>query len=92
MIIGIGTDIARVARFELAMDRHGERLAARLLGAHERARLAEHGQPAAFLAKRFAAKERPEIDVSVQLAADVAETFVARGGEDARQHAGESNV
>ncbi len=49
-------------------------------------------EPAAFVLKRFAAKERPEIDVSVQLAADVAETFAARGGEDARQHAGESNV
>jgi PTH1 family peptidyl-tRNA hydrolase len=48
--------------------------------------------PATFVLKRFAAKERPEIDVSVQLAADVAETFVVRGGEDARQHAGESNV
>jgi len=48
--------------------------------------------PAAFVLKRFAAKERPEIDVSVQLAADVAETFVARGGEAARQHAGESNA
>ncbi|MDJ0961008.1 MAG: aminoacyl-tRNA hydrolase [Acidimicrobiia bacterium] len=48
--------------------------------------------PAAFVLKRFGAKERPEIDVSVQLAADVVETFVAAGGEDARQHAGESNV
>lgn len=48
--------------------------------------------PAAFVLKRFAAKERPEIDVSVQLAADVAETFAALGGEDARQRAGESNV
>ncbi|MDX1465814.1 MAG: holo-ACP synthase [Halomonas sp.] len=57
MIIGIGTDIARVARFERAMARHGERFAERLLGELERERLRDHGQPAAFLAKRFAAKE-----------------------------------
>ncbi|WP_458526347.1 holo-ACP synthase [Onishia taeanensis] len=57
MILGVGTDIARVARFETAMARHGDRFAARVLGAHEQARLAEHGQPAAYLAKRFAAKE-----------------------------------
>ncbi|WP_168014173.1 holo-ACP synthase [Halomonas salinarum] len=57
MILGIGTDIARVGRFEIAMARHGDRFAARLLGGHELSRLAEHGQPAAYLAKRFAAKE-----------------------------------
>jgi holo-[acyl-carrier protein] synthase len=57
MIIGIGTDIARMARFEAAMARHGERFAERLLGEDERQRLAERGRPAAYLAKRFAAKE-----------------------------------
>ena len=57
MIIGIGTDIARVARFERAMARHGERFARRLLGELERERLRDHPLPAAFLAKRFAAKE-----------------------------------
>ncbi|MEQ6887696.1 holo-ACP synthase [Halomonas sp. CS7] len=57
MIIGIGTDIARVARFERAMARHGERFALRLLGELERERLRGHVLPAAFLAKRFAAKE-----------------------------------
>ncbi|WP_253443491.1 holo-ACP synthase [Halomonas sp. Y3] len=57
MILGIGTDIARVARFEQALERHGERLALRLLGELERERLAGHPAPAAYLAKRFAAKE-----------------------------------
>ncbi|TDO12653.1 MULTISPECIES: holo-ACP synthase [Halomonas] len=57
MIIGIGTDIARVARFEQGMARHGERFAQRLLGERERERLHGHVLPAAFLAKRFAAKE-----------------------------------
>ncbi|MCE0731260.1 holo-ACP synthase [Halomonas sp. G15] len=57
MILGIGTDIARVARFEAALSRRGERLAGRLLGELERERLNEQVRPAAFLAKRFAAKE-----------------------------------
>lgn len=57
MIVGIGTDIARVARFEAALSRRGERLAGRLLGELERERLNEQVRPAAFLAKRFAAKE-----------------------------------
>lgn len=57
MIVGIGSDIARVARFETAMTRHGERFAARILGPNEQRRFVEHPQPAAFLAKRFAAKE-----------------------------------
>ena len=48
--------------------------------------------PAAFVLKRFSAKERPEMDVTVQLAADVAEVFVAGGGDAARQQAGELNT
>jgi PTH1 family peptidyl-tRNA hydrolase len=45
--------------------------------------------PAAFVLKRFATRERPEIDLAVQLAADLAELFVAEGGDAARQRAGE---
>jgi PTH1 family peptidyl-tRNA hydrolase len=48
--------------------------------------------PAAFVLKRFAAKERPEIDVAVQLAADLVELFVAESGDAARQRAGELNA
>ncbi|WP_111412323.1 holo-ACP synthase [Billgrantia lactosivorans] len=57
MILGIGTDIARIARFEAAMARHGERFPARLLGELEREQLERRADRAAFLAKRFAAKE-----------------------------------
>jgi holo-[acyl-carrier protein] synthase len=57
MILGIGTDLARVERFERARLRHGERFAQRLLGDDELAQFHERGAPAAFLAKRFAAKE-----------------------------------
>ncbi|GGX81082.1 holo-[acyl-carrier-protein] synthase [Litchfieldella qijiaojingensis] len=57
MIIGIGTDLARIERFSAAMERHGERFALRVLGEVERERLAGEPAPAAYLAKRFAAKE-----------------------------------
>ncbi|WP_163559824.1 holo-ACP synthase [Halomonas sp. NO4] len=57
MIIGIGTDIARVARFQAGMVRHGPRFARRLLSEAEFDRFNGHSQPASYLAKRFAAKE-----------------------------------
>ncbi|MFM9271022.1 holo-ACP synthase [Halomonas elongata] len=57
MIIGIGTDIARVARFERAIERHGERFVTRLLGEDERAAFRDRGLSADYVAKRFAAKE-----------------------------------
>lgn len=55
--MGIGTDVARIARFEQAMARHGERFAERILGTAERLAFAERSHSPAFLAKRFAAKE-----------------------------------
>ncbi|WP_136247029.1 holo-ACP synthase [Halomonas borealis] len=57
MILGVGTDIARVARFEKAQVRHGDRFARRVLGVDELADYRQRGAPPAFLAKRFAAKE-----------------------------------
>lgn len=57
MILGIGTDLAVIARIEKALTRHGERFAKRILTVAEMATFTTHPQPAAFLAKRFAAKE-----------------------------------
>lgn len=57
MILGIGTDLAVIERVEKAIDRHGERFAKRILTDVELARYRDHPQPAAYLAKRFAAKE-----------------------------------
>lgn len=57
MIIGIGSDIARIARFEQAMARHGPRFSQRILSHQERLHLTDAARPAAYLAKRFAAKE-----------------------------------
>ena len=57
MIFGIGTDIVAVARIRSALERHGERFTARILGGEERDDYAASRDGARFLAKRFAAKE-----------------------------------
>ena len=57
MILGIGTDLVEIGRIELALERWGERFARKILVPRELDRLAGHRKPAAYLAKRFAAKE-----------------------------------
>ena len=57
MIYGVGTDVVEIERIEKALGRFGERFARRILCAPELKRFAAHRQPAAYLAKRFAAKE-----------------------------------
>ncbi|MFI0471119.1 holo-ACP synthase [Halomonas sp. HMF6819] len=57
MIVGIGSDIARIARFDTAVARHGERFAARILGPLEHENWVSRHRSPAYLAKRFAAKE-----------------------------------
>jgi holo-[acyl-carrier protein] synthase len=57
MIYGVGTDVVEIDRIEKALARFGERFARRILCEPELERFAEHRQPAAYLAKRFAAKE-----------------------------------
>jgi PTH1 family peptidyl-tRNA hydrolase len=48
--------------------------------------------PADFVLRPFTRAERPEMDVVVELAADVAEVFLAAGGDAARRVAGDLNV
>ena len=57
MIYGIGTDIIEIPRIAAALDRFGERFARRILCEPELRRFSAHRKPAAYLAKRFAAKE-----------------------------------
>lgn len=57
MILGIGTDLVLVGRIEAVLGRQGERFARRILTDAELERFRRHGQPARYLAKRFAAKE-----------------------------------
>jgi holo-[acyl-carrier protein] synthase len=57
MIYGVGTDVVEIARIEQALARFGERFAGRILCEPELLRFKSHRMPAAYLAKRFAAKE-----------------------------------
>jgi holo-[acyl-carrier protein] synthase len=57
MIYGIGTDVVEIERIKKALERYGERFAKRILCDPELTRFASHRLPAAYLAKRFAAKE-----------------------------------
>ena len=57
MIYGVGTDLIEIRRVEKALRRFGERFARRILCEPELKRFGAHRKPAAYLAKRFAAKE-----------------------------------
>jgi holo-[acyl-carrier protein] synthase len=57
MILGIGTDLCDIGRIERSLARFGERFAQRILVPSELERFHRHRKPAAYLAKRFAAKE-----------------------------------
>lgn len=57
MIIGIGTDLVHIPRMQNLLDKHGDKIAARILSEREFAEFKLQLKPAAFLAKRFAAKE-----------------------------------
>jgi len=57
MIYGVGTDVVEIGRIEQALERFGERFAQRILCEPELLRFKSHRLPAAYLAKRFAAKE-----------------------------------
>jgi PTH1 family peptidyl-tRNA hydrolase len=46
--------------------------------------------PADFVLRPFSAKERPDVDLLVAEGATVLRTFIAGGGEQARQAAGEA--
>ncbi len=57
MIVGIGVDIAEMARVEELAGRFGERFARRILTDDEHAEFDRRRRPHAYLATRFAAKE-----------------------------------
>ena len=57
MIHGVGTDIVAIARIERMLNEYGDRTAAKLLAPAEMERYRQSARPAAWLAKRFAAKE-----------------------------------
>ena len=57
MIYGVGTDLIEIPRVERVLARFGVRFAQRILCESELRRFRAHSKPAAYLAKRFAAKE-----------------------------------
>jgi holo-[acyl-carrier protein] synthase len=57
VIYGVGTDVVEIERIRKALERWGERFAQRVLCEPELKRFRAHKLPAAYLAKRFAAKE-----------------------------------
>ena len=57
MIFGIGTDIVHVNRMHENLDKYGDKFARRILTESEFEEFKEKQNQAAFLAKRFAAKE-----------------------------------
>jgi holo-[acyl-carrier protein] synthase len=57
VIYGVGNDVVEIGRIEKALERFGERFARRILCEPELKRFSGHRKPAAYLAKRFAAKE-----------------------------------
>lgn len=57
MLLGIGTDLARIERFEALLQRRGTAITQRLLTPAEQTAMQQAANPAAYLAKRFAAKE-----------------------------------
>lgn len=57
MVVGLGTDLAEVARVAAAWRRHGDRFLARVLTDAERRDLSARRHPEEHMAGRFAAKE-----------------------------------
>ncbi|WP_291511981.1 holo-ACP synthase [Acidithiobacillus sp.] len=57
MIVGLGSDLIAVARMAALHERYGERLQQRLLAGAELGEVPSGPAVAAFLARRFAAKE-----------------------------------
>ncbi|KAB7627563.1 holo-ACP synthase [Alkalilimnicola sp. S0819] len=70
-IVGLGTDIVRVARLARIQARHGERFALRILTEAELAGYRRSPRPEAVLARRLAAKEAAAKALGTGIAAGV---------------------
>lgn len=57
MILGVGADIVDARRIGKSIERFSDKFTGRIFTAAERAAAAATGQPQAYFAKRFAAKE-----------------------------------
>jgi len=57
MMFGIGTDLVHIPRMQTLLDKHGDKIALRILSDAEFTAFQQAKNQACFLAKRFAAKE-----------------------------------
>jgi len=57
MVLGIGTDLVAQSRIQRLLERFGNRFIQRILSKEEQTLFEKNAHPAAFLARRFAAKE-----------------------------------
>ena len=57
MILGVGTDIVDIRRISKSIERFADKFTGRIFTTAERAAAVATGQPQAYFAKRFAAKE-----------------------------------
>jgi len=57
MIFGIGTDLVHIPRMQALLDKNSDKIALRILTDDEFSEFQQASNQAAFLAKRFAAKE-----------------------------------
>lgn len=57
MIVGIGTDLVYIPRMQALLNKHGDKIALRILSEAEFDSFKKSNNQAGFLAKRFAAKE-----------------------------------
>ena len=82
MIFGIGTDIVQNSRMEENLEKYGERFAKRIQSDDEFSEYGEVVNPAAFLAKRFAAKEAAVKALGTGFRDGISMTHVAVGHDD----------
>ena len=83
MIIGFGADLCDARRIAQGLERWGDRFAARLFTAQERARCEGRGSRAACYAKRFAAKEACAKALGLGVARGVGWLDMSVGNDDA---------
>jgi holo-[acyl-carrier protein] synthase len=88
MIVGIGIDLAEVARIQRVFEKFGERFVERVLLPEEASYCLSHRRPAPFLAGRFAAKEA----VSKALGTGIGERLGWHDIEVRRKESGEPYV
>ncbi|CAH0534362.1 Holo-[acyl-carrier-protein] synthase [Vibrio stylophorae] len=86
-IIGLGTDIAEIARIEAALERTGDSLARRILTEFEYQCFTDSKRQARYLAKRFAAKEAAAKALGTGIAAGVSlHDFEVRNDEQGKPY------